>query len=397
MASHFINFADLEILDLKGNHISNWYERVFEKNNRLKIVNLRNNNINLMTAEMMFDFSLIKFLAIGANNFVCDCSLREFIDRASFNARFHQCGIRRTRRAALHEEFYDPKYHYEVFLREYHGYVRFIEESSKNIADVNREADSYTSKYLQKDSAHVETVQVNCDELVTESERGDAIMTFDFLLLDYSENDYHCIESDGSLKSKVSFVDIAKCPAGNSRSAEDSTAPNSSDEDSSEDEHYGIPSGSNTKSPKTLLILYISIGIPLTFVGAIWFWKRRDIKYFCAIFKNTLILSFDKSDKQTLMMKNRKSNNNEDDYRFDLFVSYSDKDREFVLDQLIPNLEKRSEITICLHERDFQVGLSILENIIQCMDQSRCLLLVISESFIKSNWCSFEMHLAQHR
>lgn len=152
------------------------------------------------------------------------------------------------------------------------------------------------------------------------------------------------------------------------------------------------------KAPKTLLIVYICIALPITILIGLWVWKRKDIRYFCSILKNTMILSFDKDDQKTLVMKNRKrSNGNNDDYRFDLFVSYSEKDRDFVLDQLIPNLEKRAEITICLHERDFQVGLSILENIIQCMDQSRCLLLVVSESFLKSNWCSFEMHLAQHR
>lgn len=31
------------------------------------------------------------------------------------------------------------------------------------------------------------------------------------------------------------------------------------------------------------------------------------------------------------------------------------------------------------------------------MDRSRVLLLVMSESFLSSNWCQFEMHLAQHR
>lgn len=31
------------------------------------------------------------------------------------------------------------------------------------------------------------------------------------------------------------------------------------------------------------------------------------------------------------------------------------------------------------------------------MDRSRCLMLVVSESFLLSKWCQFEMHLAQHR
>lgn len=30
------------------------------------------------------------------------------------------------------------------------------------------------------------------------------------------------------------------------------------------------------------------------------------------------------------------------------------------------------------------------------MDRSRCLLMVISNSFVKSRWCQFEMHLAQY-
>jgi len=31
------------------------------------------------------------------------------------------------------------------------------------------------------------------------------------------------------------------------------------------------------------------------------------------------------------------------------------------------------------------------------MDRSRCLLLIVSNSFLLSQWCQFEMHLAQHR
>lgn len=190
------------------------------------------------------------------------------------------------------------------------------------------------------------------------------------------------------------FNEIPSCTIDTSTSVPDSTEGEELNVNDEADEYLK----DEKKPPKTLLIVYIGIALPITVLIGLWVWKRKDIRYFCSILKNTLILSFDKDDQKTLMMKNRKrSNANNDDYRFDLFVSYSEKDRDFVLDQLIPNLEKRAEITICLHERDFQVGLSILENIIQCMDQSRCLLLVVSESFLKSNWCSFEMHLAQHR
>lgn len=340
-----------------------------------------------MTPEMMKDFNGIKFLAIGANNFVCDCSLREFIERATYNAMRYNCGSRRSKRSSFPEEFYDPKYHYDVFLREFHSYVRNVEESYKNmIGDQESELNSF-----DRADKTVEIIPANCV-----SSESTSSMTFDFLLLDYSENDYHCIESDGSAKTKVFFSEIAACKV---EPADEGTTETSTESKEIEIEEEEAEILDEFEPSRTLLYIYIAVGFPLIALAAVWFWKRKDIKYFCSILKNTLILSFDKDDNKSLLMRNqrRKSGQNSDDYRFDLFVSYSDKDREFVLDQLIPNLEKRSQITICLHERDFQVGLGILENIIQCMDQSRCLLLVVSESFLKSNWCAFEMHLAQHR
>lgn len=84
-------------------------------------------------------------------------------------------------------------------------------------------------------------------------------------------------------------------------------------------------------------------------------------------------------------------------FNYDVFVSYCEHDRGWVLDHFLPNVENNSDLSVCLHERDFQVGLSILENIISCMDRSRTLLMVLSEKFLQSRWCQFEMHLAQHR
>lgn len=358
-----------------------------------------------MTPEMMNDFGKLRFLAVGANSFVCDCSLREFIERAAFNAKVHQCAVnKRTKRSVIPEEYQDPQYHYEVFYRKYYFYVSFADESCKKITEKSSESFLKNSKKLNEGSTTVTppsspSSSENCELFNENFTHPEFSMNFDFLLLDYNENDYHCVESDGLSKRKVLFNDITACA--NSRSSIVSSPINSTppyDGYEREDDSDEAPK-LEFKDPKTLLIIYIGVGFPLTFFAALYFWKRKDIKYFCTVFKNTLILSLDKEDKKALMMTNRrkKSKNNDDNYNYDVFVSYSEKDREWVLEHFIPNIEKRSEVTICLHERDFQVGLSILENIIQCMDQSRCLLLVISESFLKSNWCSFEMHLAQHR
>lgn len=348
---------------------------------------------------MMYDFQNLKFLAIGANNFVCDCILREFIERASFNAKLHQCKLNnyvRTKRSLdqIPDDHRDPKYHYNVFMRTYFTFISYVGESCKNIIG---NATEMTVK--RKISTITTSEPISCDLLTEEEVSREFSMDFEFLLLDYSENDYHCIESDGLQKQKVNFNDIEACVDNNRKSSGNAvqTTPTYNSDNEDTDESNSSENIKNT--PRNLLVIYISVGIPLTLAIMLWFWKRKDIKYFCTIFKNTLILSLDKEDKKALMMTNRrrKSNNQDESYTYDVFVSYCDKDRDWVLDHLIPNIEKQTDVTICLHERDFQVGLSILENIIQCMDQSRCLLLVISESFLKSNWCSFEMHLAQHR
>ncbi|XP_046616531.1 toll-like receptor 13 isoform X2 [Neodiprion virginianus] len=122
-------------------------------------------------------------------------------------------------------------------------------------------------------------------------------------------------------------------------------------------------------------------------VGGLIYWKWWYIKYVAVQIKNATLLSMINAE------------NCEDRiYIYDIFVSYSDENRNWVIEELIPNIEgPEANLSICFHERDFHVGVSILENIIMGMDQSRTILLIISGFFIKSQWCQFEMHLAQHR
>jgi len=123
-------------------------------------------------------------------------------------------------------------------------------------------------------------------------------------------------------------------------------------------------------------------------VTIITYWKWRDIRQFTIIVKNASILSF---------MSHEENGSTDKIFNYDIFISYSDNDRDWVLNSLLPNLETKSKVNVCLHERDFQVGIGILENIISSIDRSRCILLVISQSFLRSQWCQFELHLAQHR
>lgn len=90
-SSFFRRLPNLEILDLRHNLIEIWKVRIFYKNHKLSILNLRSNKINYLSSEMIEDFADVKFLAIGDNNFICTCILREFIDKAIRNARDFHC------------------------------------------------------------------------------------------------------------------------------------------------------------------------------------------------------------------------------------------------------------------------------------------------------------------
>lgn len=42
-------------------------------------------------------------------------------------------------------------------------------------------------------------------------------------------------------------------------------------------------------------------------------------------------------------------------FNYDAFISYCNEDRAWVLDYFLPHVEQDCNISVCLHERDFQV------------------------------------------
>lgn len=81
--------------------------------------------------------------------------------------------------------------------------------------------------------------------------------------------------------------------------------------------------------------------------------------------------------------------------QFHAFVSYSGHDSAWVKNELLPNLEK-DDIQICLHERNFVPGKSIVENIINFIEKSYKSIFVLSPHFIQSEWCHYELYFAHH-
>ncbi|XP_007522853.2 toll-like receptor 6 [Erinaceus europaeus] len=81
--------------------------------------------------------------------------------------------------------------------------------------------------------------------------------------------------------------------------------------------------------------------------------------------------------------------------QFHAFISYSEHDSAWVKNELVPCLEKEN-IRICLHERNFVPGKSIIENIINCIEKSYKSIFVLSPNFVQSEWCHYELYFAHH-
>lgn len=82
--------------------------------------------------------------------------------------------------------------------------------------------------------------------------------------------------------------------------------------------------------------------------------------------------------------------------KFHAFVSYSQRDADWVHDCLLPNLEGGG-LRICHHEKNFVPGRTIINNIMTCVEASRRCVFVLSAHFVKSNWCHYELYFASHQ
>ncbi|XP_019948491.2 toll-like receptor 21 [Paralichthys olivaceus] len=94
----------------------------------------------------------------------------------------------------------------------------------------------------------------------------------------------------------------------------------------------------------------------------------------------------------------RRLREKEENCKYDAFISYNSSDEQWVMDQLVPNLEGNgSSFKLCLHHRDFELGRDIVDNIVSAVYSSRKTICVVSRNFLQSEWCSLEIQLASYR
>ncbi|NXF66594.1 TLR22 protein, partial [Ciccaba nigrolineata] len=86
------------------------------------------------------------------------------------------------------------------------------------------------------------------------------------------------------------------------------------------------------------------------------------------------------------------------DICYDAFVSYSEHDSDWVENIMVRELEQACPpFRLCLHKRDFVPGKWIVDNIIDSIEKSHKTLFVLSEHFVQSEWCKYELDFSHFR
>jgi hypothetical protein len=82
------------------------------------------------------------------------------------------------------------------------------------------------------------------------------------------------------------------------------------------------------------------------------------------------------------------------EFAYDVFISYSHNDGEWVRGWLLPRLEEAG-VRVFIDFRDFEAGLPILINMENGIECSRKTLIVLTPAWIRSEWATFESLLVQ--
>lgn len=86
-------------------------------------------------------------------------------------------------------------------------------------------------------------------------------------------------------------------------------------------------------------------------------------------------------------------------FKYDIFISAHDEARQFAEDRVLLPLESgfNPPYKVCWHHRDFIVGIPIVDQIADTIQQSRKVVFIFSEHFVNSRFCCLELEQALHR
>ena len=117
------------------------------------------------------------------------------------------------------------------------------------------------------------------------------------------------------------------------------------------------------------------------------FWNREFLKVWCFVKFGWKVC--------------REPNETDANRPYDAFVCYNSEDERFVIRELVPHLEGtwngRQGYKLCLHFRDFPIGAPVAESIVAAIENSKRVIIVLSENFLNSEWCHYEFQTAHYK
>nr|XP_034334722.1 toll-like receptor 4 [Crassostrea gigas] len=89
------------------------------------------------------------------------------------------------------------------------------------------------------------------------------------------------------------------------------------------------------------------------------------------------------------------SSSSDDLFLYDAFVSYTSKDRDFVIKDMIQKLEQDNGVQLLIRDRSFIPGEFKCQQIVRSIQESRKTICVVSKRYLKSAWRDYELNMAR--
>lgn len=351
----FSALRSLQMLDLSSNHIGNWYNRAFTKNENLRVLNLRENNINIITSEMLKDFQLLEYLSLGENNFVCDCLLQELVDIAAANNKEAECsnsvlqdaqerwgdklnlnissivGLQQLPSRLLGNDSFVPVLSLsKMFMSRYNKGLRQsylnMKPHTKNHFETHPKMRFMAHSFFRAVNAAVSpsTQCPDSEPVIIHDKLNSSKLKFQ--LLDYEDERYWCFNET----ERMQFMQL-QCAA----------------------RIYVDDIAQTLHTFNKYIIGIVCSLLALIILGTIIYFKRWHIRYYYSSIKSAALVS---EASKEIVDKFNIMNEQDPNLVYDIFISYCQNDRQWVLDELLPNCEEAGDVSICMHERDFQVS-----------------------------------------
>eukprot|EP00105_Crassostrea_gigas_P034777 XP_019918925.1 PREDICTED: toll-like receptor 13 [Crassostrea gigas] len=82
-------------------------------------------------------------------------------------------------------------------------------------------------------------------------------------------------------------------------------------------------------------------------------------------------------------------------YEHDAFLSYSGQELMFVLKEVIPRLEVNKSLKLIVRDRDYLPGIPKVDSIMNCLQERRRTICIVSKKYLESKWRDYELNMAK--